>query len=210
MHRVVRGVGKDGTRFDATDPHQTAWVSITLTDSFLAVTERFGRGRLRRADADAFVREQSTHAALLDHRVDLDALFADPDRRAALRAGTLPLPLVEEGELPTTLAQLRSLTDAWTDELSVSKLTRALLDATVGLRAVAEPTRTVARPFLLGTLSTIPDAWHELVAPGSNRVVEHLAAEAVQFPLAAIQGVLGELPAVRAARARVAAAPASG
>jgi hypothetical protein len=35
----------------------------------------------------------STHAALLDVRVDIDEVFADPDQRAALQAGTLLLPL---------------------------------------------------------------------------------------------------------------------
>jgi uncharacterized protein (DUF2236 family) len=204
MHRTVRGVGRDGTRYDATDPHQTAWVSMTLTESFLVMTERYGRGRLGRADADAFVKEQSTHAALLDHRVDIDEVFADPDQRAALQAGELPLPLIEEGELPTTLEGLRSTMRAWTPELSTSKLTRALLDATVELEGVPEPARSIARPFMLATLSTMPDEWHDLVAPGSHRIAERLAAEAVQLPMAALQGVVGELPSARMARERVA------
>jgi hypothetical protein len=205
MHRTVSGVGADGTEFDATDPHQTAWVSMTLTESILVMSERFGRGPVRREQADAFVREQSTHAALLDHRVDLDEVFADPDRRAALQAGSLSLPLIEEGELPTTRAGLRSLMQGWTDELSLSRLTRRLLDDTVALNGVDERTRGMARPFILATLSTMPDAWHDLVAPGSNRIAEHLAAEAVQYPVALLQAVYGELPSVRVARARVAA-----
>jgi uncharacterized protein (DUF2236 family) len=207
MHRVVRGVGDDGTEFDATDPHQTAWVSMTLTESFLVMTERFGRGPVRGAEADEFVRQQSTHAALLDQRVDLDAVFGDPEQCAALRAGELPLPLIDEGELPTTWRQLRDLMDAWTDELSVSRLTRRLLDATVGLEGADERVRSIAQPFMLATLSTMPDEWHELVAPGANRVVEQLSAEAVQYPLAALQAVLGELPAARVARARAADSP---
>jgi uncharacterized protein (DUF2236 family) len=207
MHRGVRGVGTDGTRFDATDPHQTAWVSMTLTESFLVVSKRFGRGPLPRARADAFVREQSTHAALLDHRVDLDDVLRDPAKVAALRAGTLPLPLIEEGELPTTLVGLRSLMERWTGELSVSRLTRRLLDAAVRLEGVGDPARSIARPFVLATLSTLPDAAHDLIAPGSDRLVEHLAAEAVQYPLAALRAVLGELPSVRAARARAARHP---
>lgn len=210
MHRVVRGLGADGTEFDATDPHQTAWVSMTLTESFLVMIERFGRGPLRGAAADEFVRQQSTHAALLDQRVDLDSIFADPDQRAALQAGELPLPLIEEGELPTSWRQLRDLMDAWTDELSVSRLTRRLLDATVGLEGADERVRRVAQPFMLATLSTMPDEWHDLVAPGSNRVVEQLCAEAVQYPLAAVQAAIGEVPAVRAARSRVAAGALSG
>ena len=204
MHRVVQGVGADGTRFDATDTHQSAWVSMTLTESFLVMTKRFGRGPLSRARADEFVRQQSTHAALLDHRIDLDEVFADPDQRAALQAGTLPLPLIDEGELPTTLAGLRSRMDSWTDELSVSPLTRRLLDGTVQLEGLEDPARGVARPFMLATLSTMPDEWHDLVAPDSNRMAERLAADVVQFPLAMVQGLLGELPSLQAARTRVA------
>lgn len=205
LHRRIRGVGRDGTEFDATDPHQTAWVSVTLTESFLVAAERFGPGRLGRVDADAFVRQQSTHAALLDVRVDIDEVFADPDQRAALQAGTLPLPLIEDGELPTTYDQLRATMRAWTDELSVSRLTRALLDGTVGLTHVDGPAHTVGRAFVLATLATIPDDWHDLVAPGSSRLVERLAAESVQVPLATLHSLVGELPSARAARARVAA-----
>lgn len=203
MHRTIKGVGDDGTHFDATDTHQTAWVSMTMTDSYLAISRRFGRGRLRRSQVDAFIREQSTHAALLDQRVDLDAVFADPRQRAALQAGTLSLPLIEEGELPRSLSELRALMAAWTPELSVSGLTRQLLDATVQLEGVDEPARGIFRPFVLATLSTVPDAWHDLMAPGSSRLVERLAADTVQFPLALLQGLLGELPASRAARVRV-------
>lgn len=204
MHRTISGTGRDGTRFDATDLHQTAWVSMTLTDSVLVVNERFGRGRLPRPLADEFVRQQSTHAALLDHRVDLDAIFSDPARRAALQAGTLELPLITDGELPTTRRGLRDSMHRWTDELSVSRLTRGLLDATVGLDGVPEPGRAIARPFMLATLSTVPDRWHDLIAPGANRIAEVVAAQTMQFPLATLQGVLGELPAVRTARRRAA------
>lgn len=205
MHRVVVGTARDGTEFDASDPHQQAWVSMTLTDSILAVTERFGTGRLRREDADAFVREQSTHGALLDPRLDLDAVFADPAQRQALRDGTLPLPLVEEGELPTTRAGLEERMRAWTAELVITPLTRQLIDATVELTHVPTPQRTAIRPFVLATLSTVPDEWHELLAPGGNRIEEHLAAQALQVPLGLAQLLLGPSRDLEVARARVAA-----
>ena len=205
MHRQVKGVWTDGTTFDASDPHQQAWVSMTLTDSMLAVAERFGSGRLRRRDADRFVREQSTHGALLDPRVDLDGIFGDPERLDALRAGRLPLPLIEEGELPTTVDGLRAAMDGWVDELSVTALTRRLLDATVQLSELPGPQRTLVRPFVLATLSTIPRPFHDLIAPGANRLEEHLAAQAVQVPIAALQVLFGPSPAVDVARRRVAA-----
>lgn len=204
MHRTVKGTWQDGTEFDAGDPHLQAWVSMTLTDSMLVMTERFGSGRLGRRRADQFVREQSTHGALLDPRVDLDVIFADPDRRAALQRGELPLPLIEEGELPTTRAQLRDLMRSWTDELSVTDLTRQLIDATVQLTELDPRRRALARPFVLATLSTMPDECHALVAPDQNRLEEHLAAQAIQGPLALVYLLLGPSPSVERARARAA------
>ena len=205
MHRTVRGTWDDGLDFDASDPHQQAWVSMTLTDSMLVVAERFGTGRLRRDEADRFVREQSTHGALLDPRVDLDAIFADPERSAALQAGTLPLPLIEQGELPTTRDELRTRMHEWADELSVTELTRQLLDATVQLTEVPMPQRAALRPFVLATLSTIPRPFHDLIAPGASRLEEHLAAQAIQWPIGLMQAVFGPSRAVQAARERVAA-----
>ena len=209
MHRTVKGTWDDGTEFDASDPHQQAWVSMTLTDSILVVAERFGTGRLRRRDADRFVREQSTHGALLDPRVDIDAIFADPAQIAQLRAGTLPLPLIEEGELPTTVDELRALMRAWADELSVTDLTRRLLGATVQLSEVPMPQRAALRPFVLATLSTIPRPFHDLIAPDGNRLEEHLAAQAVQVPMALLQAVFGPSQSVLVARDRAAATPAA-
>ena len=205
MHRQVKGVWDDGVTFDASDPHQQAWVSMTLTDSMLVVAEHFGSGRLRRRDADRFVREQSTHGALLDPRIDLDGIFGDPDQVEALRDGTLSLPLIEEGELPTTVDELRARMHAWVDELSVTALTRQLLDATVQLSEIPAPQRALVRPFMLATLSTIPQPFHGMIAPEGNRLEEHLAARAVQVPVAALQLAFGPSPAVDVARRRVAA-----
>lgn len=203
MHRVVRGTARDGLRFDANDPHQQAWVSMTLTDSILVMAERYGTGRLRPDRADQFVKEQSTHGALLDPRVDLDAIFDDPEQRAALQAGRLPLPLLEEGELPTTIAGLRDRMRQWTDELYVTDLTRRLLDATVQLTEIPAPQRSMIRPFVLATLATVPDEWHELLSPGESRIEEHLAAQAVQSPIALLGLLFGRSRAIDVARARV-------
>jgi len=210
MHRVVKGTARDGLDFDAGDPHQQAWVSMTLTDSYLVMCERYGAMRLSPARADQFVREQSTHGALLDPRVDLEGVFADPEQRAALQAGELRLPLIEEGELPTTVAGLRERMAAWTDDLFVTPHTRKLLDATVRLDGLSPRTRAAVRPFLLATLATVPDEWHHLLAPGQNRLEEHLASQAVQTPLALLQVLFGRSPALDVAHARVAGTPTSG
>src|SRR3546814_2294805 len=74
MHSVVNGFARDGLDFDADDPHQQAWVSMTLNDSILLMAERYGSGRLSTERAAQFVREQSTHGALLDPRGALDAI----------------------------------------------------------------------------------------------------------------------------------------
>lgn len=56
---------------------------------------------------------------------------------------------------------------------------------------------------MLATLATVPDEWHELLAPQENRIEEHLAAQAVQTPLALLQLLFGLSPAIDVARARV-------
>lgn len=205
MHRVVKGTWQDGVEFDASDPHLQAWVSMTLTDSMLVTTERFGTGRLSRAKADQFVREQSTHGALLDPRVDLGAIFADPEQRGALRRGELDLPLIDEGELPTTRRDLRDRMHAWTSELRVTDLTRQLIDGTVQLTELDSRRRSILRPFVLATLSTVPDEWHDLLAPGQNRVEEFVAAQAIQGPFALLYALMAPSPSLERARARVAA-----
>jgi uncharacterized protein (DUF2236 family) len=205
MHRTVKGTWKDGLEFDAGDPHQQAWVSMTLTDSFLAVTERFGTGALSRRRADAFVREQAIHGALLDPRVDLDGIFGDPEQRAALQAGELPLPLIEEGELAVTRAELDEKMKKWAGELLITDFTRTLIDASVQLTPIPQPQRSLVRLFVLATLSTVPDHLHELLAPNERRIDEHLAAQAVQGPLALLQGLFGVSESVSIAKRRAAA-----
>lgn len=205
MHRTVKGTAKDGLEYDAGDHHQQAWVSMTLTDSILVATEAFGTGPLRRRDADQFVKEQSIHGALLDPRVDLDAIFADPDQRAALQAGELPLPQIEDGELPTTRDQMRDLMHGWTSELVITPLTRKLIDATVQLSEVPAKQRNLIRPFILATLATVPDEWHELLAPGGNRLEELIASQAIQLPLVLLQALVGPNADIDIARARAAA-----
>jgi uncharacterized protein (DUF2236 family) len=203
MHRTVVGTAKDGLEYDAGDPHQQAWVSMTLTDSMLVMADRYGHG-LRGQRADRFVREQSTHGALLDPRVDLDGIFADPDARAALQAGTLPLPLLTDGELPTTVAELRELMGRFTGELFATARTRSLLDAAVQLGELPPRQRAAVRPFVLAVLATVPDEWHELLAPGERRVEEHLAAQAIQTPMALLRLLVGRSPAIEVARRRAA------
>ena len=89
MHRRVSGTAPDGRAYAASDPDLLVWVSVALTSSLLATHELFGPTPLTAAQADAFVDEQARAAALLDPRVDLDAL--DPHHLGALDVETLPL-----------------------------------------------------------------------------------------------------------------------
>lgn len=119
-HVPVRGTAPDGRAYRADDPALLRWVSIALTESFLAADAAYAVRPVRRRRADAFVLEQSRVAALLDPRLDLEGVARDPRSRAALRDGTLPLPMVDEGELPRTVAELRHHVRSFEPELEVT------------------------------------------------------------------------------------------
>lgn len=127
IHRHVRGTAPDGRRYDASDPHLLAWVSIALTSSFLAADRLFSPLPVDSATADAFVAEQSYLAALLDPRVDLEALRHDPGAWVALRSRELVLPMVADGTVPMTLAGLDEHLARITGELRVDDIGRDAL-----------------------------------------------------------------------------------
>lgn len=119
-HVPVRGTAPDGRAYRADDPALLRWVSIALTESFLAADAAYAVRPVRRRHADAFVLEQSRIAALLDPRLDLDAVAEDPRARAGLRDGTLPLPMIDDGSLPRSVAELRAHVRAFEPELAVT------------------------------------------------------------------------------------------
>jgi hypothetical protein len=156
-HVPVRGHAPDGRAYRAEDPALLAWVSVALTESFLTTDAVYAPQPCSRRQADAFVLEQSRIAALLDPRVDLDALAVDPAARDALRAGTLPLPMIEEGVVPRSREELRRHVAAFEPQLgltdqgrhAISFLEDPPLD---GLAARVYPW------VLAGALATIPAA----------------------------------------------------
>lgn len=119
-HRRVVGTAPDGRPYRADDPHLLAWVSVALTSSFLAADATWAPFPVRRVEADRFVAEQSRIAALLDPRVDVDALLDDEDAHAALRAGQIQLPMVADGTLPTSVASLDEALAGFADDLGVN------------------------------------------------------------------------------------------
>jgi len=64
-HRPVAGRSDRGLPYDASDPALSAWVHNTLTDSFLTAYRVYGAQPCPPADADRYVREQSTLGELL-------------------------------------------------------------------------------------------------------------------------------------------------
>lgn len=83
VHQAVRGVADDGVEYYANDPHLLAWVHTAETMMFLSGYQRYGKHRLTRSDADAYVAEMSKLARDLgveDPPTNLDELHAALNR----------------------------------------------------------------------------------------------------------------------------------
>lgn len=118
-HTSVVGHTPQGEAYRADEPRLLAWVSIGLTLSVLSVWDLLGPHPVPRDVADRFVAEQAVPAALLDERLDLRALSRDPERVEGLRAGTVSLPMIQEGSLPMSRAELEEfVTDFARNELA--------------------------------------------------------------------------------------------
>lgn len=127
IHRRVVGTAPDGRAYQASSPDLLTWVSITATESFLRSDKDFGTDPLPPGRRDLFVAEQSRVAALLDPRVDLAALRGLASPAEALRHGQISLPLIEEGWLPTTEADLQTRLDSFRPQLAVGHQGRTCL-----------------------------------------------------------------------------------
>ena len=193
-HRVVRGTAPDGRRYAAGDPHLLAWVSLALTSSFLAADQTFAARPVRGGHADAFVAEQSRIAALLDPRVDVDAL-------EALRRGALPLPMLQEGTLPASVAELERALERYAPELGMNEQGRE------GMRFLLWPPVPPAiklpyLPLLAGALSTIPRGQRRMFGPAANRLASPVALANTRLMIAGLRRLRGPSPIADAAEAR--------
>lgn len=165
IHVGVCGTAPDGRPYRASDPHLLAWVSIALTSSFLATDQAYASRPVDAAAADRFVAEQSRLAALLDPRVNLDALAQDSQAVDALRAGRYPLPMLQERRLPRDVAELHEHLDAYRAELGLTPQSRR------GLRFLLWPPLPLpAKPAYLsvlgGAVATLePDLQRRLRLP---------------------------------------------
>lgn len=205
VHTGVRGIAPDGRAYRADDPHLLLWVSLALTSSFLAADRAYAPRPADAATADAFVAEQSRAGALLDPRVDLDALVGDPGARAAFRAGAFPLPMVDDATLPVTVAELTARLEAFRPELGLNHQGREAFWF-LGWPPLPGVVRAAYFPMFTGALSILAPWQRQLLGlPGAR-----LAAWPVQVQtralLAAFRLTTGVSPALGAARRRAVAA----
>lgn len=210
IHRRVRGETGRGESYSAGDPHYLAWVGMTFTESTLAMHEAFGLEPVDAATADRWVAEQAVGNALLDPRVDVEAIAADPDARAALRAGELDLPLIDEGWVPTDVAGLEARLDEFGPELELRTLGRRSFDALLDPPGLAAHHRAIWRVLVASTLCTLPARWRdvlELSAPGRREQVQRAAFRAF---FAGFRVAHGPLSPRLAAEARVRRTPPDG
>ena len=200
VHKRVRGTAPDGRPYSADDPNLLVWVSIALTSSFLATDAAYAPRPLAGAAADAFVDEQARGAALLDPRLDLEGLAADPAARAALVDGTLPLPLRDDGHLPRTAAELNAALARFEPELAVDEQGR---EAFAFLRwPPIGALRAGYVPLLAGALATLSPSQRELLGlPGSRLATGSVRAQ-TRVILGALRLSTGTSPAARAAERR--------
>ncbi|MEX2487236.1 MAG: oxygenase MpaB family protein [Nitriliruptoraceae bacterium] len=200
MHTRVRGVAPDGRAYRADDPELLTWVSLALTSSFLAADHYFSPYPLVSRDRDRFVAEQSTLAALLDPRVDLEAIERDRDAIAALRSQALPLPMLVDGLLPGSVVELTSALTRYAPDLGLDDRGRALF---AFLRRPPLPlvARLPYRTLLRGAIASLSDTHRRALEITQLRDPDGARAAARRL-LGRIRVISGTSPAERLAARR--------
>lgn len=201
VHSQVRGTTRDGLPYRADGPHLLAWVSIALTSSFLASDRAYADRPIDPLVADAFVAEQARAAALLDPRVDLDAIGQDPGARAALRRGELDLPMLADGTLATTVAELDADLDRYRAELDVTDQGREVLRFLVWPPLPAGM-RAAYLPLLAGAMATIDPDLRALAGAPTSRVLARAAILDTRTRIGLFRSVIGGSPTLAAATRR--------
>lgn len=201
MHTKVRGTAPDGRRYAADAPELLAWVSITFTDSLLAMEQRFAAHPVDRTTADRFVLEQSRVSALLDPRVDLAPLDS-PDGHERLRRWDVELPLIDEGLLPVDVAGLRAALERYRGELRVLEQGERILHF---LRAPGLPTFAMPayRTMHAASVATLPDWVRDVLGSRRPRALDPIVLAQTDALLAGMRLGLGGSPARATAERRV-------
>lgn len=201
VHRRVQGVAPDGVDYRADDPHLLAWVSVALTASLLAADSAYAADPVTGPRADAFVAEQSRTAALLDPRVDLDALEGDAAALDALRRGDLTLPMIEEGYLPTSVAALHETVERYRPELGLNDQGRRGLKFLLW-PPLPPPVRAGYLPVVAGAVATLADGDLALLGLPRNRLLRAAVRADVRLTVGLFRAVRGPSPVVTAAARR--------
>ncbi|MFT5223695.1 MAG: hypothetical protein ACI867_002019 [Glaciecola sp.] len=197
-HTVVRGTTPGGQPYAAQDPHLLSWVQCSLTASFLATDQAYAAYPVSAERADQFVAQQSMVAALLDPRVDLESLDHD-----GLRAGTVRLPMISEGTLPTTVAELRAVMDSFDSELEVNHQSREAL-AYLKAPPLAPLLRAAYGVVYLGAVATFDERQRRRLGLPLPLPVS-IAQATARLNLTALRTAAGRSPTVIAATERAAA-----
>lgn len=197
-HARVTGVAPDGRPYDAAAPELLRVVGVALTHSLLVTDRLYAPRPVDEATADAFVAEQSRAAALLDPRVDVAALRRSPGNLLRLRAGTLRLPMIEEGLLPETAAQLDVVVRDIRAGHAITAQTRQLLGFLLW-PDLPGPVKAAYLPILAGAIATLdPEDLHLMGAP--QLPLTGVAARAqTRAALAALRLATGRSPSHDAA-----------
>lgn len=206
VHPRVVGTAPDGRDYRADDPRLLTWVAVALTSSFLAADRLWAPMPVVGPDADRFVLEQSRIAALLDPRVDLDGLLADETAQQELREGRVPLPMLDDGTLPRTAAELDAVLATYDAELGVNHQGRDALHF-LAAPPIPRSARAGYRVLLagaIGSLTRVQQRALELTrpAPRNRRAVARTGAA-----LTLMRMSTGTSPTMAAATSRVTPAP---
>jgi uncharacterized protein (DUF2236 family) len=204
VHPRVHGIAPDGRAYRADDPRLLTWVSIALTSSFLAADRCWSPHPVTGADADAFVEQQSRIGALLDPRVDLRGLLADPVAQAELRDGRLPLPMVDDGLLPTSVVVLDAVLASFATELGVNHQGREALRF---LRRPPIPwvARGAYRLLLAGAIGSLSAQHRAALELDQSQTGAQAAVRRAGRVLSLMRATTGTSPSERAAQVRAAA-----
>jgi hypothetical protein len=202
VHRRVTGTAPDGRPYRAADPRLLAWVSMSFTSSLLATDRAYAPEPARGPAADAFVEEQSRAAALLDPRVDLDRVAAAGG--PGLQAGEVPLPLLDDGVLPRTVAELDAAAASFRGELAVGEQGR---DTLRFLLWPPVPAALLAGylPLLAGAIATLEPGERELLGLPRSGVVAYPVTVQTRSLLVMLRLACGRSPSLEAATRRAAA-----
>lgn len=201
VHPRVRGTTPDGVPYRAEDPHLLAWVSVALTSSFLVADRAWSPHPVRGERADAFVEEQSRLGALLDPRVDLATFERDPVARAELRAGRIRLPMIEDGTLPTSVAELEEILTGFGPELGINAQGR---EACSFLRRPPIPrvARSGYQALLGGAIASLRPQEEQALGVDLSRPARAALTARASIVLSAMRVATGVSPSRRIAQER--------